>query len=390
MDKTLKEFFTHEDYQSRMDKYADLRGANNSWLLFVACDAGTELAESVKREYESLLRLKYKQKRKKKRVIPVPLFKNITNKFERDGKDGTCPRLPHNVSGADAFVFQNCMDLRENSLSVNDNLVQLGQMICTLRDYKAERITAIVPYYPYSRQDKPSFMQREYAHAKFVADIFTVAGVNDVLSYHPHATSIKALFPTGKQFSFVSGNDLFIDVFSQFRGREDVVAVSTDSGGSKETRFIANSLDISYCPGLKERPEQKKTHSLGVQGNLNGKKVAILTDDETATFSSFLNQIDFLHHAGIREFYGGVSHMRVAAEWKGTRYIDKVIEAHERYNLKMLHITDSVPPSEEFLMLPFIQYHSLANMWARVINRMHYDQSVRKIFASYDPRQKRR
>jgi hypothetical protein len=122
----LSNFFSPEDYKEHSDKYAHLVGPNGS-LLFVACDAGQKLAEDVQREYQNLLKRKFDErlkrelegktkgqrnnildeiKRKGQRIFEIPLMKGITTKFEGKGHDGTNPRLPHSVKGADAFVFQ--------------------------------------------------------------------------------------------------------------------------------------------------------------------------------------------------------------------------------------------------------------------------------------------
>ncbi|MBW2965923.1 ribose-phosphate diphosphokinase [Candidatus Woesearchaeota archaeon] len=371
MDYSINSFYGSEDYRQHRDKYADLIGPNGS-LLFVACDAGTELAENVRREYQSILAEKYNDE---KRVVEIPLLKDITNKFEGDGHDGTCPRISHNVAGADAYVFQNCMDERRGSSSLNDNLMQLIQMIYTLKSQKVSKVSAVMPYYPYSRQDKPSFMKREASLARLVADLLTDVKVNSVISYHPHSISLSGFFPAGRPFNFISGIDLFVDIFSEYKNDKETVAVSTDAGGFKEIRCLAENLGIDYCAGSKDRPEQKKTNVLGVGGDLEGKKRAIIIDDETATFSSCFDLIEYLHQVGIKEFHVGVSHLRIRPD-----YIKRLEEANSKYNMVKFHTTDSVPQVEEISKLAFAKVHSLAKIWAFVINRMHYDLSVSKLF----------
>ena len=371
MDDSKGSFFSSEDYKDHSDKYADLMGPNGR-LLFVACDAGTDLAESVKREYQSVLIEKYGDAKK---VVEIPLMKGITNKFEGDGHDGTCPRLNHNAAGADVYVFQNCMDEKRGSNSLNDNLMQLLQMIYTLKSQKVRKVTAVIPYYPYSRQDKPSFMKREVSLGRLVADLLIGVKVNSVLSYHPHSTSISSFFPAGRSFNFVSGIDLFRSTFSQYEDDAETIAVCTDAGGFKEIKYFSELLNIDHCVGSKDRPEQKKTKALGVEGNLDGKKRAIIIDDETATFSSCVDIIKHLSAKGIEEFHVGVSHMRIRP-----KYIPRLEQVHDKYNMVKLHTTDSVPQIDEISKLPFVEVHPLAKTWAFVINRMHYDLSVSKLF----------
>jgi ribose-phosphate pyrophosphokinase len=373
MKDTEANFYGHKDYEAHRSQNADLIGPNGS-LLFVGCDAGTELAINVKDEYDTML-----SKKQKKQAIKVPLMTKITNKFEGEGHDGSCPRLPNHVGGTDVYIFQNCMDKRDGSYSVNHNLKELEHMISTLSG-KSTRVTAIIPYYPYSRQDKPSFMAREDPLARRVADSLIEFGVDHVLSYHPHTTSITGFFTSKVPFSYLSGLDLFYDVFSEFKKNKEAIAFSTDAGGIKETIHLADALNIDFGLAAKHRPKQRKTDTLGILGDMDGKKVALITDDETATFSSCLGVIELLSKDyGIEEFHLGISHMRLEEQ-----YIDRLVKANEEYGMIKLHTTDSVPQKESVTSLPFVEVHSLAKMWAFVINRMHYNLSVSELF--YNPK----
>ena len=108
MKDTLENFYTPQDVIDHRAQYEDLNGPQG-WLLFVSCDAAKGLAGSVKREYEGLLSQIHPKKK-----VEIPLMDEVTRRFERYGKDGTCPRLSHHVGGANAYVFQNCMDKRED------------------------------------------------------------------------------------------------------------------------------------------------------------------------------------------------------------------------------------------------------------------------------------
>ena len=368
----VEKFYTINDYADHTERHSSLEGPNGS-LLFVACDAGQKLAEDVQKEYQDLLKQKGAEHTK------VPLMKGITARFEGDGHDGTCPCLTHNVSGSNVYVFQNCMDERRGSKSINDNFQQLLQMIYTLKTNEAKKVTAIVPYYPYSRQDKPSYMKREASLSRLVADQFTAVGTDLVISYHPHSTSIISNFGKDNAFRFISGNDLFLESFKQFQDDEKAIVVSTDAGGAKEVSKLAEILGIGYCIGNKDRPEKKKTKTLGISSDVSGKETAIITDDETATFSSCLEIIKHLHEKGIKQFYAGISHLRI-----GPDNVHKLREAHEKHNMVELHTTDSVPQLDEITSLPFIKMHSLAQMWAFVINRRHYNLSGSKLFKTHE------
>jgi ribose-phosphate pyrophosphokinase len=368
-------FLTHKDYEQHREKYADLIGPSGS-LLFVACDAGKELAINVKKEYQTMLEKKHKNGD----VIDIPLMTDITNKFEGSGHDGSCPRIPQHVGGVDAYIFQNCMDKRKDGESVNYNLKELEHMISTIKSNEGSRVTAVIPYYPYSRQDKPSFMQREAPLARRVADALVEAKVDRVISYHPHSTSLVGFFPANVPFRYISGLDLAYEMFSKFKGDKETIAFCTDAGGIKETIHLADALNLNFGLSAKHRPKQKKTDALGILGNTQGKKRAIITDDETATFSSCLGVIKLLNQDyGIEEFHLGISHMRLEPQ-----YIDRLKEANEKYGMVELHTTDSVPQIDVIKELSFVKIHSLAKTWAFVINRMHYNLSVSEIF--YNPK----
>lgn len=375
MRDTPNNFFTHDDYERHRQRYADLMGPNG-WLLFVACDAGKDLAQKVHQSYQDVLQKKYWSNDP---VVEIPLMTDITKRFEGNGHDGTSPRIPKHVAGADVYLFQSVMDERVNSEGVNEGVWQLGQAAFTLKSHRVNRVTAILPYFPYSRQDKPSHKEREAALARHTADYLVNAGVDCVISYHPHTTAIVGFFPNDKPFQYISGIDLFADVFSPFKGNTETIAVSLDAGGLKETIHLAGALDIDFGLTAKDRPKQKQTNTLGVLGKLKGKQRGVLTDDETATFSSCFDAIKLLSQPeyGLHEFHVGISHMRL-----GLEYIDRLREANEKYGMIKLHTTDSVPQRDEILSLPFVEVHSLAKMWAYVINHVHYDLSVSKLFGT--------
>ncbi len=366
MQDSADNFITKGDYEERNRLSADLH-SRRGWLLFVGCDAGKDLATNTREAYHSLLSQRYGSMDK---VAQIPFIKDFTSYFEDEGFDGTCPRLPIPVEGADAYVFQNCMDKREGRRSLNDNLIQLYQTICALNEFKAANITVVTPYYPYSRQDNPSFMQREVAFAHKVGKLLKEEGVDRILCYHPHATSIQ--YP----FKYISGIDRFVDIFSEFKGDNNTVVLSTDAGGIKENKCIADALGLPLSTGAKDRTQQKRTECLGVSGDLEGKTRAILTDDESATFRSCLDMMKKVTaNSDIGEFHVGISHMRL-----GPEFIDRVVEAHEKYGMVKLHTTDSIPQRPEITDLPFVEVHHLAKMWAFVVNSIHYDSSVSNLF----------
>ncbi len=366
-DKYSHGFITPEGFGGIKKK--ELSGPNG-WLCFVACNSGIDYALAVKREYEAMLAENGSE------LEEIPLIGGHDEQITRVFSDTeTCPRIPAHVAGSNAFVFQCCHE-KITGNTVNENVQQLLQVVRTLRAHRAESITVVCPYAPYSRQDKPSFMQREAALASLFADQLQVAGADIFLTYHPHTLALDGFYEPDMKFVALSGLDLFISMFEDKRGMEDVFAISTDAGGAKFTVHYAQAMKISHAIANKFRKGKDRASLLGVVGDLEGKRTAIVTDDETVTGGSILNTVEALHqNYGIREIYAAISHAKVNRE-----HIARFVEAHERYGLVELHVTDTVPQTQEFLALPFVVQHSLARRFAATINRLHYNQSVSEVF----------
>lgn len=343
----------------------------NGWLLFVACNSGVDFAEQVKREYETMLAAQQSE------LSEIPLMGTKKEKITRVFSDTeTCPRLPDHVAGSDTYIFQ-CVQENISGNTANENIQQLLQVVRTLRAHRARTITVVTPYSPYSRQDKPTFMKREAALASLFADQLKVAGADIYLTYHPHTLSLYGFYEPDMRFVALSGLDLFVEMFEKMRGMDNVVAVSTDAGGAKFTVHYSEAMNVSHAIASKFRRGKDKSNLLGIIGDFENKKVAIVTDDETVTGSSIISTIKSLKkNHGIEEIYAAVTHLKVKQE-----YLPEFVEAHEKFGLKELHVTDTIPQVPEFLKLDFVVMHPLAGVFASTINRLHYNQSISEIFS---------
>lgn len=341
----------------------------NGWLLFVACNAGVEFAHKVKDEYESMLAANGSK------IKQIPIIGTPETPLTAVFTDTeTCPRLPTYVAGSNAFVFQSCQETISGN-TVNENIQQLIQVVRTLRAHRARTITVVTPYVPYSRQDKPSFMMREATLASLFADQLKVAGADILLGYHPHAYSLYGFYEPQMTFVALSGLALFVEMFEDKIGRDDVIAVSTDAGGAKFTVHFANAMHISYGIANKFRTGKDSANILGIIGDLEGKKEAIIVDDETVTGTSLLNTVHQLHHDfGIERIYVAISHMKLKKE-----FIPRLVDAHKHSGLTEMHITDTIPLTKEITELDFVRCHSIARRFAGTINRMHYNRSVSEL-----------
>lgn len=346
----------------------------NGWMLFVACNAGIDFAEDVRKEYEQMLC------ENDSSIDTVPVIGSHDSPITAVFADTeTCPRLDKYAAGSDAYVFQ-CCHQPEGGNTVNENIQQLIQVVRTLRAHRAKTITVVTPYSPYSRQDKPTFMRREAVLSRLFADQLKVAGADIHLCYHPHTYALHGFYEPDMVFVALSGLALLAEIFLDKMSNPEAVVVSTDAGGAKFTMHYADIMKVNYAIANKFRTGKDEADILGVIGDLEGKRIAIITDDETVTGTSLLNAVKQLHeNHGIEEVHVAISHMKLRGE-----YVDRLVEAHENWGLKSLHITDSVPQGPRIKDLSFVTTHPIARRFAATINHMHYDESVSALFRDHE------
>ncbi|HLC74616.1 MAG TPA: ribose-phosphate diphosphokinase [Candidatus Nanoarchaeia archaeon] len=346
----------------------------SGWLLFVACNDGLELARDVKRDYDALLEAAGE---KRKVTLLNDTAQDTLTKICPDTE--TIPNLRHHVGGSNAYVFQNVHNLR-SAHSVNDNLMQLCQMIRTLKENGAQTVTIVMPYHPYARQDKPTLLEREAILAKLAADLLVESGTDKIITYHPHSDAVRGWYVPRAQVTVLTGLDfqaaLAERIFHE-KGidRSTVCCCSTDAGGAKYVIKLAMQLGISHAIGNKYRSGSDKSETLGIVGNITGKQIALIADDETVTFGSLLDTSRALHDTGIKDIYILCSHNKLRPT-----YTSRLIEAHEKYGVREVHVTNSVPATDDVVTLPFVRVHSLARHFAQTINRHHYNLSVSELF----------
>ncbi len=367
---TPRQYVRDRDEQIRSDR---------GWLLILDNDdfnGVDSLAKRVVKEYESLLETNGEH------ILNVPFIDYSLDSFGEKGPlvrtfedSETCPRIPTHIAGSDAYLFASSHEFITDR-TVNDNIYRLFQTVRTLKSHGANNITVVSPYLPYARQDKPSFSKRECTGAKLFADLLYGSGANGILFYDPHNETLRGFFEPNIRVTTLSGLDLFVDIYSRFKKNLETVCVSTDAGGSKPIIRMAGLLELAYAIGNKYRPEQEKVEKIGIIGEVKGKKTALLSDDETVTFKSLLGIASGLKEDyGVKETYVALSHMKLTR-----KNISRMIDAHENYGVKEVHITDSIPQSNELLSLDFVKVHPLAERVMYTINRLHYDRSITALY----------
>jgi len=368
-----KEFFVT---QREFDEHKDtkLRGPYG-WILFYSTVSGYARAQDIVDNYNTLMQGTDDHGKQ----VELISLQNVEKKIpviRQHSDEETNPRLPEHVAGADVFLFSDPHS-RVSGITVNDDIYRTGQLAYTLKCHGAHRVNAVLPYLPYSRAERTTHLEREAAQAEFFLSFLSMSGVDTILTYGLHNEAVKSFWQP-KRMVALSGIDFFYDVFSEMKGDPKAVAVSTDAGGAKATKILADKLGLGHGICSKVRAShQESTEILGVIGNFEGKKTAIVTDDETVTFGSFKNAIQNLTNKnGIERVYAAVSHIKIPPQ-----YLENLVES-SHWGLQKLVVTDTVPQDPALLNHKLIEQRSLNNLFTFIINRIHYDFPTSSLFRS--------
>jgi ribose-phosphate pyrophosphokinase len=274
----------------------------------------------------------------------------------------TYVRYDDSIRGSDAFIIQS------GSPPVNDHLLELLIMVQAAKLASAKRITAVVPWYPYSRQDKKS-RPREPITARLVADFLEAAGVDRVLTMDLHAGQIQGFFNV--PVDHMTALPLFATYFRD-KGLfgENVVAVSPDPGRAKMARRFGQMLEADLAIMNKVRPEHDTAEVSEVIGNVDG-KVAIMSDDIIVTGGTLIAGAKALKEAGATEVYACATH----GLFPGNAF-EKIAAS----DLSEVTVTDTVP-IDKLNRPEKIRDVSVSKLLAETIYNVFSDDSVSAIFA---------
>ncbi|MCI1944603.1 ribose-phosphate diphosphokinase [Clostridium luticellarii] len=266
------------------------------------------------------------------------------------------------VRGMDVFLVQSTNN------PVNDNLMELLIMIDAFKRASAGRITAVMPYYGYARQDRKA-KARDPITAKLVADILTAAGADRVLTMDLHAAQIQGYFNI--PLDHLLGAPILAKYFVQkgFSSREDVVVVSPDLGSVTRARKFADKLHAPIAIIDKRRPKANVSEVMNIIGDVNG-KIAILVDDMIDTAGTITNGAQALVDRGAKEVYACCTHAVLSGP-AIERIKNSVIK-----ELVMLN-TINLPKNK---MLDKFKILSIASVFAEAIRRIYEEVSVSKLF----------
>lgn len=274
-------------------------------------------------------------------------------------------QINDNVRGSDVFIIQS------TCAPCNDNLMELIVMVDALRRASAGRITAVIPYFGYARQDRRVRSARVPITAKVVADFLSSVGVDRVLTVDLHAEQIQGFFDVPVDNVF--GSPILVDDLRKkgFDVADDVVVVSPDIGGVVRARAIAKLLDDKDLAIIdKRRPQANVAQVMHIIGDVEGRD-CIMVDDMIDTGGTLCKAAEALKAHGAKRVFAYATHPVFsgnAVENLQNSVIDEVI------------VTDSIPLAEDIAALPNVRQLTLGNMLAEAIRRLSNEESISAMF----------
>lgn len=269
-------------------------------------------------------------------------------------------QIQENVRGADVFIVQPTCP------PVNDNFVELLIMLDAVKRASAARVTAVLPYYGYARQDKKD-KPRVPITAKLVADVMTAAGADRLLTMDVHAQQISGYFDIPVDHLFAA--PVLLDAIRAL-GIDDLMIVAPDAGGVARARAIAKRLHTELAIIDKRRVAANQAEVMNVIGDVKGRDVLIL-DDIIDTAGTLINSVESLAAQGARRIFAAGIHGVLSAS---------AIERIEKSKLEGVLVTNTTPLEEKLARSTRLRPHSVAALLGEAIRRIHDNSSVTSLF----------
>jgi len=269
--------------------------------------------------------------------------------------------INENVRGHDVFVIQ------PTSTPVNDNLMELLLMVDALKRASAKRITAVMPYYGYARQDR-KVQPRVPISAKLVADLITAAGTSRVLTMDLHASQIQGFFNIPVDNLYAS--PVLLDYVRKKYSHDSLVIVSPDAGGVERARSFARMLNCSIAIIDKRREAANVSQIMNVIGNVEGSDTIIL-DDMIDTGGTIVQASSALKEKGARRVVAACTHAVLSGS-----AIDKINAS----DLEELIVTNTIPFDSKKERCKLLTVLSIAPLLGEAIKRIHEESSVSSLF----------
>ena len=269
-------------------------------------------------------------------------------------------QIEENVRGSDVFVVQ------PTSNPVNDNLMELLILLDSLKRSSASRVTAVLPYYGYARQDKKD-KPRVPITAKLVADLISRAGASRVLTMDLHADQIQGFFDVPVDHLFAA--PVILDAIHKL-GIPDLVVVSPDAGGVERARAVAKRLEAGLAIADKRRTAPNVAEVMHIIGDVSGKNVLIV-DDIIDTAGTLCKTVDALQKEGA---------VRILAAGVHGVLSGPALDRIRNSPLESVFITNTTPLDEKVSRLDKLRPLSVAPLLGEAIRRIHEDSSVSSLF----------
>jgi ribose-phosphate pyrophosphokinase len=265
-------------------------------------------------------------------------------------------KYTENIRGADVFIIQPTQP-------PSDNLMEMLILLDAARRSSAKRVTAVIPYYGYARQDRKD-QPRVAITAKLVANLLTKAGADRVITMDLHAAQIQGFFDIPMDHLYSSA------IFTEFLRNQEIpnlAVASPDVGGIKMARSYAKRLGADLVLIDKRRPKPNEAEVMNIIGEVEGKNILIV-DDLIDTGGTFVNAVRALRANGAKQVYGACTHPVLSGP---------AVQRIDQSEVTSLWVTDSLPLRTAS---PKIEVRSAAKLFAQAIVRTHKNESISSLF----------
>lgn len=291
--------------------------------------------------------------------LDVPL---VNPQLRRFANGEVYCEIEKNVRGADVFVIQS------TCAPVNENLMELLIIVDALKRASAKSITAVVPHYGYSRQDRKS-APRTPITAKLVADMMTVAGCSRVITMDLHAGQIQGFFNI--PFDNIFASPVILDYIQANLDRSNLITISPDAGGVERVRFYAKKLEADLALIDKRRTGPNVAEAMNVIGDVSGKD-CIIIDDMIDTAGTLVQAAKALRKNGAKKIYAAATHPVFSDP-----AIARIAECSE---IEAVLVTDTIPLTDAARKIEKIKVVTTADILAKAIHRTFNHDSVSSLF----------
>jgi ribose-phosphate pyrophosphokinase len=277
-------------------------------------------------------------------------------------------QIQENVRGADVFVVQpTCRSVHGTRVAgVDENLIELMLMVDALKRASARRITAVIPYFGYARQDRKD-KPRSPISSKLMADLLTTAGIHRALIVDLHTPQLQGFFNIPVDHLFAS--PVLVDHFKKL-SLPNLTVVSPDAGGVERARFFAKKVDAALAIVDKRRVEMNVAEVMHVIGDVKG-RTCLIIDDLIDTAGTLVKTAAALMESGATEVYACASHAVLSGP--AVANIAKSV-------IREVVVTNTIPLTEAAKLEPKIRVLSIAGLIGRAIQANHEETSVSKLF----------